>query len=513
MVANQRLLAENALIDIPRSFSDYVDAYRASSSDTKSTRNLSSLREKLNYDTKKKYSKMLDTKTVNDIYNKPSSYNRNSEYDLIWRQASMAKKFKPNSSISNHSTVEKDTPSTSFKKPSIAIRKLKELETINNKASANSQSQPPSRKFPTSLDYMKNNNSNIGSGLMEIKLSKFEYFSKDKPSTSDSFEFNNKMSPNYFNDTYKTSRFKSKTLFNDSFFEVGKGKNRISPDHSELNINSNRSVSTDSKTDRNKNHIPIEHSRLYNTYQRFSSNQNINNSNYRSSTEDLRLNHEKYQTSPEIHNTDFHHSNSNRGSSSINRILFNNPSDDTKKYRTNNSIDSRFDGRISGRGTSSNSRYHPYQKISYDHPPINRSIQSLNDHPHIDIKEPLHESDSEPEPESPKDTNKEFSSREILRYLKPYLKKRVNTHYISREQYKKLSRDLTYYVIKRMGKDYSGEHKLKFDELKEDYLIDKQFSNKIIINFINYNLRKFLDNNKSNKRKDKDKEKEKSHKY
>ncbi|OUM67295.1 hypothetical protein PIROE2DRAFT_58846 [Piromyces sp. E2] len=430
MIANRRLLTENVLIDIPYSFSDYVDAYRASSSDNKSTRSLSSLREKLNYDVKTKYSKMLDTKTVNNIYDKSSSYNRKSEYDLIWRQASLAKKFKTdsNSSIMNHSLNEKDAPSTSFKRPNIALRKMKEQETIknNDKSSVNTQNQPINKNFQTFPDY--------------TNFRPSTYNNNDNVSTSNSFKIYdiNKTLSNKLNDINGLSKYNnirdnnnpkrpysphSKSI-NDYHSETDKNKYQIISDRIEPNNFNHYNSNDNPKNDRNKNHSSAEHSRLYNTYHRFSSNNNLNKNNYRSSTEDSNFDDNKYQTSPEIHNTDFHLSNSNRVSSSINRILFNNPSDDTKKNRTSNSTDYRFDGKTSNRNASSNSRYHPYKRINYDHPPINRSTSSLNDHPHINIKEKsFHESDSEPE--LPKDNNnKEFSSREILRYLKPYLKKK-----------------------------------------------------------------------------------------
>ncbi|KAG4106119.1 hypothetical protein H8356DRAFT_923809 [Neocallimastix lanati (nom. inval.)] len=276
---NKCLFEEISLINIPRNnFNEYLDAYRASTSDNVSTRNLSSLRERLKYETKRKYSKMLDTQSVNNIYEKPSSYNRNSEYDLVWRQAKLAKKIQPNSSSSfskNSFKIKENKSFSSLKRLNITLKRMTEQETN------------------------RNNNNN-----------------------------------KYNND--------------------------------------------DSKNNRNNNN-----------YNSASSSNNINNP--------IKINNKSY----------------------INH-----------KSRT-----------------------------------------------------------------SSKDHNG-YSSREIFKFIRPYIKKRVKSRYITREQYKKLTRDTTFYVIKRLGNNYTGEHKLNYEELKKDFLYDHSFSNKIIINFVNYNIIKFLEINK-----------------
>ncbi|ORX52501.1 hypothetical protein BCR36DRAFT_324252, partial [Piromyces finnis] len=418
MIANQRLLAENVLLDIPYSFSDYVDAYRASSSNSKSTRNLGSLREKLNYDMKKKHSKMLDTKTVNEIYNKPSSYNRKSEYDMIWRQASIAKKFNKGSDSSppkNNTQEKKDLPSTSFKRPNIAQRKMKEPEStkIDNKTSLYTNT-------------LSKDTNNTNSRLNYNKSKSLAYSSNDKASSSNDFKFNStnkssshksKYDNNNNNNNGSSSNSSSSTSYNDLRDSKNKDKDNIKSLYSPNNDQYSYSEMN------NKGRSSVERPKLHNIYSRFSSNNNLSSSNYRSSasTEDLTLNNNKYQISPQT-NTDLHYNDLNQSSSSsINRILFNNPGEDTvKENNSSNGSDYQSSGRIASRYSNTN-RYHPYKKLSNEHPPIDRSTLTINDHPLVNSKV-ISKSDSEPS--KIKESNKEFSSREVLRYLKPYLKKK-----------------------------------------------------------------------------------------
>ena len=97
---------------------------------------------------------MLDTQSVDNILEKTSQPKNNSEYDLIWKQANLARKIKPNSNnmVSNHSLkINENKSSSSLKRPNIALRRMKEQKTNSNTDNINNNNS-------------NNNNNNINKG-------------------------------------------------------------------------------------------------------------------------------------------------------------------------------------------------------------------------------------------------------------------------------------------------------------------------------------------------------------
>ena len=392
---DNRLTKEAVLIDIPNNtYDNYFDAYRASTSDNVSTRKLSSLREKLNYEAKRKYAKMLDTQSVDNILEKTSQPKNNSEYDLIWKQANLARKIKPNSNnmVSNHSLkINENKSSSSLKRPNIALRRMKEQKTNSN------------------TDNINNNNSNNNNNNNNNNNSIF---------ANNSINVNDK---NLASSSNSYNSIKNSTKISDTKYT----------DH---NMNDNI---LNSKNSINNNAVPYS----------YSSSSSMNNHKDHYTTLNSRKNESQYLSlNPNINKL---------SSSNIQR--YNSTSNDNNEYSSTNGL--------------------------------NDEIQKREDKDK-DIKKDMNSSSN--------DQNK-YSSSEIYKFIKPYITQRVKNRHITKEQYKKLTKDTTYYVLKRLGDSYKGEHKLNYDELKEDFLVDHSFSNKIIINFINYNIIKFREINKNQK--------------
>jgi len=517
-IENRRLITESVLLDIPNnSFTDYLDAYRASSSDSVSTRSLSSLREKLNYEVKKKHSKMLDTKTVNEIYEKPSSYNSKSEYDLIWRQASMAKKINATSSTSstNHSNSQlkkkDDVPvsSSSLKRPSIAQRKMKEVaveKSISNKS-------------PLNINFNNNfNNTKKHSLFPEIQLDNINVNLMKPNVSSNSIGLTAKATASTSSNTTDNNRKINRLLFNNNNDKNKNNKNTSNDnrnknrfiDHSPISTNINKHFNNNSNNiNNNNNPLSININNYYsnnnNNSNHNNNNNNINNNNNNNNIDNnynnrpLNTNINKYYSSNNNNNNN--NSINNNNNNNINNNNNSNTNNNITKNISNNYINDNNNKNIhnykySNDKNNNKYRYHPYQKIDFE---SSSSNHQLSDHPSINNQKPIPSHNPHQPPvssESSKENKEYYSSREIFNFVKPYLKKRVNSRYITKDQYKKLTKDLTYYVIKRLGKEYNGEHKLNYEELKKDFMVEQLFTNKIIINFINYNLRKFLDYNK-----------------
>jgi hypothetical protein len=415
---NKCLFEEISLINIPRNnFNEYLDAYRASTSDNVSTRNLSSLRERLKYETKRKYSKMLDTQSVNNIYEKPSSYNGNSEYDLVWRQAKLAKKIQPNSSSSfskNSFKIKENKSFSSLKRLNITLKRMTEQETN------------------------RNNNNN-----------------------------------KYNNDDSKNNR-------NNNNYNSASSSNNI---NNPIKINNKSYINHSLKNNKHDNkHFLSNSSTIYYSHNNSSNHNNVINKQNCCSSSNKESNNDSSNSS---------HNQNNHSSSNVNKSFTSSIQSYPSSTNNNDKYSSNNNNLNDGTPSSSNSSISSKDFINDLTPSSSNSSISSND-----FVNDLFTNEIIPESRTSSKDHNGYSSREIFKFIRPYIKKRVKSRYITREQYKKLTRDTTFYVIKRLGNNYTGEHKLNYEELKKDFLYDHSFSNKIIINFVNYNIIKFLEINK-----------------